>query len=129
MIRRAKLQEIPDILRITKACAADMANCGIYQWNEHYPSREISEKDLERDELYVLAKPYGIIGLIVISEFMDPEYRREQHRRRGRSAARRHGREPRRPAPRARTVRALRDRANPLQPDDRHPRGEVEAGP
>jgi ribosomal protein S18 acetylase RimI-like enzyme len=75
MIRRAKLQEIPDILRITKACAADMANCGIYQWNEHYPSREIIEKDLERDELYVLAKPYGIIGLIVISEFMDPEYR------------------------------------------------------
>jgi hypothetical protein len=31
MIRQAKILEIPDILRITKACAAHMAGFGIYQ--------------------------------------------------------------------------------------------------
>jgi hypothetical protein len=31
LIRQAKILEIPDILRITKACAAHMAGNGIYQ--------------------------------------------------------------------------------------------------
>jgi hypothetical protein len=31
MIRQAKILEIPDILRITKACAVHMAGFGIYQ--------------------------------------------------------------------------------------------------
>lgn len=75
MIRRAKLQEIPDILRITKACAADMASRGIYQWNANYPSFEIIEHDLQRDELYVLRIGSGLVGLIVLSRFMDREYR------------------------------------------------------
>ncbi|MGB5273018.1 MAG: GNAT family N-acetyltransferase, partial [Flavobacteriaceae bacterium] len=43
MIRRAKISEIPDILKLTKACAVAMIEKGIYQWNEHYPSRSAFE--------------------------------------------------------------------------------------
>jgi ribosomal protein S18 acetylase RimI-like enzyme len=75
MIRRAKLQEIPDILRITDACATQMASHGIYQWNSYYPSYEILEQDVLRDELYVLTNQPEIVGLIVISKVMDPQYK------------------------------------------------------
>lgn len=34
MIRQANILEIPDILCITKACAAYVAGNGINQWNE-----------------------------------------------------------------------------------------------
>ncbi|MGD1947340.1 MAG: GNAT family N-acetyltransferase [Croceivirga sp.] len=74
MIRRAKISEIGDILKITKACAQFMAQNGIHQWNEHYPSRSAFEKDMERNELYVKEKNGNIIGGIVISDLMDEEY-------------------------------------------------------
>lgn len=74
MIRRAKLPEIDDILEITKACASFMIEKGIYQWNEHYPSKKAFEKDIQREELYVKTVDNSIIGGIVISDFMDEEY-------------------------------------------------------
>lgn len=74
MIRRAKILEIPDILHITKACAVNMINLGIQQWNEHYPSAIAFEKDIARNELFVLEIDKKIIGSIVISTLMDEEY-------------------------------------------------------
>lgn len=74
MIRQAKILEIPDILSITKACAADMASRGIYQWNDAYPSRELFLNDLKRQELYVLNGPSCLFGCIVVSSKKDSEY-------------------------------------------------------
>ena len=74
MIRHAKISEIPDILVITKACAHYMMDRGIYQWNEEYPSAEAFEKDIERNELFVLEVAKEIIGTVVISTQMDKEY-------------------------------------------------------
>ncbi|WP_299680141.1 GNAT family N-acetyltransferase [uncultured Dokdonia sp.] len=74
MIEHAKISEITEILSLTKACAAFMISKGIYQWNEHYPSKEAFEKDIERNELYVLKLENKIVGTIVISTYMDDEY-------------------------------------------------------
>ncbi|WP_411029209.1 GNAT family N-acetyltransferase [Spongiimicrobium sp. 3-5] len=74
MIRHAKISEINDILNLTKACAANMIEKGIYQWNEHYPSKAAFETDIERNELYVLELNAVIEGIIVISTLMDKEY-------------------------------------------------------
>ena len=74
MIRPAKISEIREILSLTRDCAEYMANNGIDQWNEHYPSRTIFEKDIERSELFVLEKDKKIIGTLVISSHMDEEY-------------------------------------------------------
>ncbi len=74
MIRRAKISEISDILKLTQICAIDMIGNSIYQWNEHYPSKEAFEKDLERGELFVLKIEDKIIGTIVITTIMDEEY-------------------------------------------------------
>lgn len=74
MIRRAKISEIPEILTICKACAKLMISNGIYQWNEHYPNATAFEKDIERDELYVLEADEKVIGTIVMSALVDDEY-------------------------------------------------------
>ncbi len=74
MIRRAKISEIPDILAICNACAKHMIANRIYQWNEYYPSASVFEKDIEREELYVLELNKKVIGTIVITTLMDEEY-------------------------------------------------------
>ncbi|PCJ95286.1 MAG: GNAT family N-acetyltransferase [Flavobacteriaceae bacterium] len=74
MIRHAKILEMPDILSLSKACAAHMISKEIYQWNAHYPSKKIFEKDIEREELYVLEFDNEIVGMIVISTLMDETY-------------------------------------------------------
>ena len=78
MIRHAKISEIPDILDITRRCAALMIKNGIYQWNDVYPSKAAFEEDIERNELYVLDHTKTIIGSIVISTQMDDEYKSVQ---------------------------------------------------
>ncbi|WP_027127629.1 GNAT family N-acetyltransferase [Gelidibacter mesophilus] len=74
MIRKATSSDIQSILSLTKACARSMISNGIYQWNEHYPNATAFEKDIDRDELYVLTNENTIVGTIVISTFMDDEY-------------------------------------------------------
>lgn len=75
MIRPAKLTDIPYIIGLTKACAADLCRKGIYQWNENYPSREAFMVDLERGELWVMEQQGHIMGCMALSEVMDEEYR------------------------------------------------------
>jgi ribosomal protein S18 acetylase RimI-like enzyme len=75
VIRPAKLTDIPNILRLTKACADDMRSAGIYQWNEKYPSREAFTIDLQRRELWVLVLKGQLVGCIALSKVMDAEYR------------------------------------------------------
>jgi len=74
MIRRAKISEISHIMAITKKCAAFMIAKGIFQWNEHYPSKKAFLNDIEQEELYVLLQDDILIGTIVISTHMDDEY-------------------------------------------------------
>ncbi|MGB5646064.1 MAG: GNAT family N-acetyltransferase [Muriicola sp.] len=74
MIRPAKLAEIPQILGLTKACAQHMKANGIFQWNEHYPSKEAFKNDVARKELYVLEEESVILACITISTVMDQEY-------------------------------------------------------
>mgnify|MGYP000249055294 CR=1 FL=1 len=74
MIRKARLTDIDDILRITKSCARHMTSQDIHQWNENYPNKQAFISDVERDELYVLKEQNNIIGCIVVSAIMDEEY-------------------------------------------------------
>lgn len=74
MIRKATSTDIEFILLVTRACAANMINNGIFQWNEHYPNAKAFEQDIARNELYVLTIEDTIVGTIVISSLMDNEY-------------------------------------------------------
>ncbi|WP_341215986.1 GNAT family N-acetyltransferase [uncultured Wocania sp.] len=74
MIRKATLEDIDGIIKITKACASFMIDNGIYQWNEHYPNKTAFKNDVLRNELYVIEEDKKLVGCIVISSFMDEEY-------------------------------------------------------
>ncbi len=75
MIRKAKLVEIPQILELTRACGVHLADQGIHQWNEHYPTENEFKTDIARGELYVLFVKDSIIGVIALSTIMDSEYK------------------------------------------------------
>ncbi|MEN1785656.1 MAG: GNAT family N-acetyltransferase [Bacteroidota bacterium] len=74
ILRLAKMSDIDKILLTTKACAQHMYSQGIFQWNEHYPSRAAFEKDVSRNELHVSSLNESIIAGIVISTVKDQEY-------------------------------------------------------
>ncbi|MBW1298936.1 GNAT family N-acetyltransferase [Aquimarina litoralis] len=74
MIRKATPSDLDAIHQLTKACAKAMIAKGIFQWNEHYPTRSRFEKDIKLEELYVLEEEDRIKGIIVLTELMDDEY-------------------------------------------------------
>ncbi len=75
MIRKATAVDIDAILNITKACARYMIAKGIYQWNEDYPNKDAFIKDVNREELYVIENNNDVVGCIVVSSYMDEEYK------------------------------------------------------
>jgi ribosomal protein S18 acetylase RimI-like enzyme len=74
MIRLATIKDIDSILEVTRACAKYMVSQDIFQWNEHYPSKEAFIHDVNRRELYVKLIDNEIIGCIVISTHKDEVY-------------------------------------------------------
>lgn len=74
MICKAKPTDLKKIKSLTEACALAMQEKGIYQWNEHYPSLEKLEKDIQKEELFILREEEEILGIIVLSSEMDEEY-------------------------------------------------------
>ncbi|MEN1786270.1 MAG: GNAT family N-acetyltransferase [Bacteroidota bacterium] len=74
MIRLASAKDLEALMVLTGACAQHMISKGIFQWNEYYPPLSAFERDIEREELYVLEFDKTIQGCIVISTFKDAEY-------------------------------------------------------
>ena len=75
MIKPALTEDLTEIKRLTERCAQAMADKGIYQWNEHYPSKEKLAADIKKNELYKLTNAENeIMGIIVLSPEMDSEY-------------------------------------------------------
>lgn len=74
MIRKADLKDLSAIKLLTEACALKMQQSGIFQWNEHYPSREGLQRDIEKGELYVLEERRELQGIVVLTTTIDKEY-------------------------------------------------------
>ncbi|WP_339650106.1 GNAT family N-acetyltransferase [uncultured Salegentibacter sp.] len=74
MIRKANLNDLREIKKLTEACAKALQQQNIFQWNEHYPSLEKLKNDIEKQELYVFEKENRIIAIIVLTPNMDEVY-------------------------------------------------------
>ncbi len=74
MIRKAKLEDIPQIKKITEACAQHMIANGIYQWNENYPSLSVLTADVKAKTVYVYLDQKEIIATVMFSMEMDDFY-------------------------------------------------------
>ena len=75
MIKKAVISDLSQLLEITKSCAKHMIDKKIYHWNELYPSKEVLQKDIALQQLWKLEIDYKIIGLIVLTEIEDLEYK------------------------------------------------------
>ena len=76
MVRKALVQDIPNIKKITEACAQHMIDQGIYQWNKNYPSLEVLTKDVKANNVYVYLLEQEIIATVMFSMEMDDFYRK-----------------------------------------------------
>ncbi|MBZ9629610.1 GNAT family N-acetyltransferase [Salegentibacter sp. LM13S] len=75
MIRKANLEDLNEIKKLTEACAEALQQQNIHQWNEHYPSREKLQNDIQREELFVYEiEEDRIIAIMVLTPKMDAVY-------------------------------------------------------
>ena len=74
-IRQAIITDLDIVKKIAEACAIDMANYSIFQWNEEYPSKEVFQDDIEVGALYVLEINNKIVGCIMLSDVKDDVYK------------------------------------------------------
>ena len=76
-IRKAKENDLIDVMHIIKACTKHMISNNIFQWNEKYPSVDTFKEDIEKEHLYVLVSVNDIIvGCVSITYEMDDFYRK-----------------------------------------------------
>jgi len=74
-IEKAKVADTDQLYAITKNCAMDMIERGIFQWSDQYPSIDILQKDIGLQQIWKLEDRNTIIGIIVLTEIEDEEYK------------------------------------------------------
>lgn len=74
-IERATLSDLDSIYSITKNCGKYLIENGIFQWNDAYPSKEILKKDIDLQQIWKLEIDNSIIGVVVLTEIEDLEYK------------------------------------------------------
>lgn len=66
--------DIQAVMKIINQAKAFLKECGIDQWQGGYPSIETIEKDIERNELYLLKDHGKIIATVTVSFAGEPAY-------------------------------------------------------
>ena len=74
-IELATQNELDRVKEISEACAKNMIENDIFQWNNKYPSREIFKEDIKNKSLYVSKINQEVVGCIMFSSFKDDVYK------------------------------------------------------
>ena len=74
ILRLAVLADIPAILQLLTRIVPVMNAEGNFQWDDNYPNREVFEKDLELNQLWVAEIGSEIAGFAAITQDQDSEY-------------------------------------------------------
>lgn len=74
MIRKARIDDIKDILEIVSETIEDMRKEGNPQWNETYPIKEHFLEDINNGHLYVYEINKEVRAFICINEIENKEY-------------------------------------------------------
>ncbi len=68
MLRKAQMEDLPDIMEIVADAVDSMRQEGICQWNAKYPARDIFAADIESGALYVDEETGRIVGMFALDE-------------------------------------------------------------
>ena len=74
-IELANLNDLDRVKEIAEACAKNMIENNIFQWNDKYPSREIFKEDIKNKSLFVSKINQEVVGCIMLSSFKDDVYK------------------------------------------------------
>jgi len=74
ILRKAKEQELAEIVLIFKKAISKMSTQNIFQWDDKYPDEEILRKDILKGELHVLCEGEVIKACVVLNETQNIEY-------------------------------------------------------
>ncbi len=70
----ASQEHLDEICNLAKACTADLAAKGIFQWDERWPSREMFQENINQSSVWVLTEQGSIKGVVVLNESQSPEW-------------------------------------------------------
>ena len=73
-IRRAKIEELDQIMNMYKSCVSGMIEANIDQWDNTYPNHMIISEDIRNESYYILLIDNKIIGGINIDKIQDKTY-------------------------------------------------------
>ncbi|MFX0549476.1 GNAT family N-acetyltransferase [Hathewaya histolytica] len=74
IIRKAKKEDIHDIMEIVDKVISEMNSYGNYQWDENYPREKDFLDDIEKGDLFICERNDIIAGFISINKCEAPEY-------------------------------------------------------
>lgn len=72
--RKAKIEDLPEILCLYKAVVENMIASGINQWSDEYPNKDVLSEDISKGELVVGFADDKILSAFVMNEFADEDY-------------------------------------------------------
>tara|TARA_B100001250_G_scaffold13047_2_gene11418 strand:+ start:4365 stop:4868 length:504 start_codon:yes stop_codon:yes gene_type:complete len=73
-IRRGKISDLNNIMKMYNSCVTGMLNNNIDQWDSNYPNKKIIKADLEAKTYYVAEIKKEIVGGINIDQKQDKIY-------------------------------------------------------
>jgi ribosomal protein S18 acetylase RimI-like enzyme len=76
MITIAAEKDIDKIMGLIRDCVRDLEAHGVYQWGEHYPTREIIRGDIDSKSMHMLGEGGEILGIITLNEEQPLEWRK-----------------------------------------------------
>ena len=74
MIRKAKINELDEIMNMYTSCVDGMQKANIDQWDSTYPNRDIICEDIRNKSFYIFLINDKIIGGINIDKIQDKTY-------------------------------------------------------
>ena len=74
MIRKAKINELDEIMNMYASCVDGMQKANIDQWDSTYPNRKIISEDIRNKSFYIFLINDKIIGGINIDKIQDKAY-------------------------------------------------------
>ena len=74
MIRKAKINELDEIMNMYASCVDGMQKANIDQWDSTYPNRKIISEDIRNKSFYIFSINDKIIGGINIDKIQDKTY-------------------------------------------------------
>ncbi|MDR3600789.1 MAG: GNAT family N-acetyltransferase [Desulfosporosinus sp.] len=75
MIRKAKPEDIKEIMAIISKTIVEMHSDNNYQWDENYPQEKDFSSDISQGDLFVLERDDKLIAFICVNKVEPAEYR------------------------------------------------------